>query len=111
MALLIVYWHLNHPFWKIGGIGWIGGSTYQKYLQESKQNKITFTKQKYPGLPEDATVSIANRINIDSLSLKVTYMDRVRLDMTSYFIEGFIKGEELFSDPDFFISFLEQTKN
>jgi len=23
-----------------GGIGWIGGSTYQKYLQESKQKKL-----------------------------------------------------------------------
>jgi len=55
-----------------GGIGWIGGTTYQKYLQESKQNRITFTNQKYPGLPDDATVSVGNTLNIDNLSLKAS---------------------------------------
>ena len=52
-----------------GGVGWLGGVSYQKYLQDSAKIK---NYKNLPGLPSESTVSVG-RCNLDKFppSLKV----------------------------------------
>ena len=43
----------------VGGVavGWVGGATYQNYVNELRNNKIKYEAE-LPGLPSNGTVSV-----------------------------------------------------
>ena len=52
-------------------VGWVGGSTYQNYVNELKNNKIKYEKE-LPGLPSNGTVSVGKfNLNHGPTSLQV----------------------------------------